>query len=321
MPTSYPLLWGASRHDYLQWSGFSDNSGPGSLARNAGEVLGVFGEVHATGIHSRRENSAGFATSVEAHNLVDMEENLWKLQSPVWPGDLLPAIDQPLATRSAALYAKECAGCHALIDRDDAQRRVKAQIIGLDEIGTAPLTALNLTDSIVPTGILEGSLTPDGTGVYGREVPAGGLIEVIVINTLKQNKAAALRTLANAKRWQLEQQPKQGSYTPDTEDDPFGSWRAYKARPLNGAWASSPYLHNGSVPTLYDLLLPEAERPARFAVGRWSYDPVKVGYITDGETPGLLDTTTPGNRNTGHEYGTALSDDDRWALVEYLKTL
>lgn len=75
------------------------------------------------------------------------------------------------------------------------------------------------------------------------------------------------------------------------------------------------------MPTLHDLLLPVAERPTRFAVGRWEYDPVNVGYVSDGEQPWVLDTTLTGNANIGHTYGTTLSDDDRGALVEYLKTL
>ncbi|MFT5684315.1 MAG: hypothetical protein ACI8RZ_005256 [Myxococcota bacterium] len=320
-PTSYPVLWDAPRHDYLQWTGFSANSGPGSIARNVGEVVGVFGEIHATGIHSPRENRAGFSTSIKAHNLVDMEETLWTLQSPLWPEDVLPTIDRALAEQGAALYAAECASCHAIIDRDDDDRRVVAQVIGLDQLGTDPLTATNLADARLPTGILEGSLTPDGTGLYGAEAPAMGLIEALVANSLKENKTAAIRTLANAKRWGLEESPKQGSHTPDSEADPFASLRAYKARPLNGAWASAPYLHNGSVPTLYDLLLPEAERPARFAVGSWRFDPVRVGFVSEGSEPWVLDTTIPGNQNTGHRYGTTLSDDKRWALVEYLKTL
>jgi hypothetical protein len=56
-------------------------------------------------------------------------------------------------------------------------------------------------------------------------------------------------------------------------------------------------------------------------VGRWEYDPIKVGYVSEGEAPWVLDTSLTGNHNVGHEYGTALSTEDRWALVEYLKTL
>ena len=97
----------------------------------------------------------------------------------------------------------------------------------------------------------------------------------------------------------------------------------YAARPLHGIWAAAPYLHNGSVPTLYDLLLPPERRPAAFALGGRAFDPVKVGFAasTDCDRPDcLVDTTRPGNGNGGHPYGATLSEADRMALVEYLKT-
>lgn len=101
---------------------------------------------------------------------------------------------------------------------------------------------------------------------------------------------------------------------------------AYKARSLDGIWATAPYLHNGSVPNLYELLLPAAERTKRFHVGQIEFDPVKVGFLTnkvEGKTT-LFDTTQEGNRNIGHDnpddYGT-FTEEERWQLVEYMKTL
>ncbi|MFN0069630.1 MAG: di-heme-cytochrome C peroxidase [Limisphaerales bacterium] len=106
---------------------------------------------------------------------------------------------------------------------------------------------------------------------------------------------------------------------------PDPAWRTtggYVARKLDGVWASPPYLHNGSVPTLHDLLLPVAQRPKTFPVGHREFDPRKVGFITDVAAPvWTMDTTIPGNFNHGHEFGTQLSEDDRWALIEYVKSL
>jgi hypothetical protein len=99
---------------------------------------------------------------------------------------------------------------------------------------------------------------------------------------------------------------------------------AYKARPLDGIWATAPYLHNGSVPSLYQLLLPVKDRAKQFFVGTRDFDPKNVGFKTD-NAPGafLFDTTKPGNSNAGHDtYGMdAMTDDQRWQLVEYLNTL
>ena len=79
---------------------------------------------------------------------------------------------------------------------------------------------------------------------------------------------------------------------------------AYKVRPLNGVWATPPYLHNGSVPTVYDLLSPLDERPKQFYLGNREYDPVKLGYKTDKLTNGFLfDTSIRGNAIRGTNSG------------------
>ncbi len=103
-------------------------------------------------------------------------------------------------------------------------------------------------------------------------------------------------------------------------------WRVtkeYASRPLVAPWATAPYLHNNSVPTLYHLLLPAKDRPKTFPVGHREYDPVKLGYTTvgAGQPSVIFDTTEEGNINTGHEYGTDLKEADRMTLLEYLKSL
>ena len=96
----------------------------------------------------------------------------------------------------------------------------------------------------------------------------------------------------------------------------------YRARPLNGIWATGPFLHNGSVPTLADLLEPVAERPTQFTVGNTAFDPSQVGFMSaSGDAGFTVDTSISGNSNAGHTYGTSLSSDDRTALLEYLKSL
>ena len=94
-----------------------------------------------------------------------------------------------------------------------------------------------------------------------------------------------------------------------------------KGRPMNGIWATAPYLHNGSVPTLDDLLKPASARKATFKLGSREFDPVKVGYVDEGDF--IFDTkANPGNSNAGHEYGeTVFTDAERAQLIEYMKTL
>jgi len=113
----------------------------------------------------------------------------------------------------------------------------------------------------------------------------------------------------------------------------------YKARPLAGVWATAPYLHNGSVRNLYQMLSPQHERDSKFFIGRPEFDPVQVGIkIAEQKDGGFwLDTSITGNANTGHEFrdgysawkegnppqfgviGPAYTSDERYEIIEYLK--
>jgi hypothetical protein len=115
---------------------------------------------------------------------------------------------------------------------------------------------------------------------------------------------------------------------------------------LNGVWTTAPYLHNGSVPSLYWMLTPAAERPKQFCMGTRDFDPQQVGFHVDaGEKQSCRHGETlfsavdsqgmpiPGNSNLGHSLegtpgpgkpgviGRLLTDDERYDLIEYLKTL
>jgi hypothetical protein len=97
------------------------------------------------------------------------------------------------------------------------------------------------------------------------------------------------------------------------------STQRYWAATLSGVWARSPYLHNGSVRTMKELLTPPAKRATTFRRGSHQYDGNDMGYTDEG--PYVLDTSTAGSANTGHTYGTAFLDREKRDLIEYLKTL
>jgi RoxA-like, cytochrome c-like len=122
---------------------------------------------------------------------------------------------------------------------------------------------------------------------------------------------------------------------PDGRPFVVSDTRGYQAPPLDGVWATAPYFHNGSAPTVYHVLN-SAARPKVFTrsyrTGAEEYDPVRLGWkvtvpeAPPADTPGferrkVYDTTLPGRGNGGHTYGDDLSDDDRLAVIEYLKTL
>lgn len=117
---------------------------------------------------------------------------------------------------------------------------------------------------------------------------------------------------------------------------PIAETAGYQAPPLDGIWATAPYFHNGSCPTLLDVLNSRI-RPKIFTrtyrTGKEDYDPVRVGWKVQPldrppssslpaiERRKVYDTSQPGRSNEGHTYGDHLSDDERMALIEYLKTL
>ncbi|MEM7585776.1 MAG: hypothetical protein AAF560_20470 [Acidobacteriota bacterium] len=220
-------------------------------------------------------------TSVLPHNVIALEATAHQLVAPAWPTQVLGAIDADRASRGEALYGQHCLSCHQ-----------QETLTPVDEIGTDPLRAVNFANLEQDGKSYAQLLIELGDAVGQKSMDAHGVTP---------------EELAPIER----------------SADP--TWRithAYHTRQLAGIWASPPYLHNGSVPTLWDLLQPASARPASFPVGR-ELDPEKVGLSADGQGEGawVFDSATAGNANTGHEYGVELSDDDKWALVEYMKTL
>jgi hypothetical protein len=109
----------------------------------------------------------------------------------------------------------------------------------------------------------------------------------------------------------------------------------YQAPPLDGIWATAPYFHNGSVPTVYQVLNSKA-RPTiytrSYRTDRQDYDTANLGWkITElakmppglqpNEERRIYNTTLPGRHSTGHTYGDKLTEAERMAVIEYLKTL
>ena len=113
--------------------------------------------------------------------------------------------------------------------------------------------------------------------------------------------------------------------TPPFKFDAYRKTNGYSNSPLDGVWARAPYLHNGSVPTLWDLLQPVEKRPTIFYTGYDVYDPRNVGFVTlgpDAESMGFkYEVCMPGNSNVGHTFGTELKDAEKWDLIEFMKTL
>jgi len=354
-PVSYAFLWDIAQADYVQWNGIGDNGAVGPLGRNSGEVVGVFGtldwqkkpgfSISSLILGDGKDRShISYRSSLDKRNLRLIESQLAQLQSPQWPEKMLGKIDQKRSVKGEVLYKKNCLSCHQVIDRTDPDRRVIANFTKLETIGTDPQMAVNAATYTGRSGIVGGLIQSTSVGkLYMQEVaPVASILTLAttgVVATPDPDLWAPTRfaewvyTLATAFfSNDVVSTMKQGDYNPDTTVDPFASLKVYKGRPLNGIWATAPYLHNGSVPTLYDLLLPakaldgwnDEVRPERFSVVYREFDPVKVGFVNhpSNDRALMFETHRRGNSNAGHEYGTQdLDRDDRLNLLEYLKTL
>ena len=234
-----------------------------------------------------------------------------------------------------------------------------------DFIGTDPSMTCNALVHKSPSGRLQGQLNAAAITESSEDRPFGDhavttdLLRVLIQRDIKTNPTSVLLTIAEnqigaAGRLltqyafaEVDQITGQGN-----DGDPLARLRAqlrdcatvvqkalvhvpdsptpmYKARPLNGIWATAPYLHNGSVPTLYDLLLPQDQRPKSFGYFDGEMDVVKGGLKDASKNPAAYvqnvyrkdGSLIIGNWNGGHEYGVQLSHDQKLDLVEYLKGL
>lgn len=247
-PTDMPSVWNLKKYqpergNRMNWAG--DSHDARSVVMDS--ALGLLG----TAPHSKKP----FLGEIDW--LVDY---LGNKPAPRYPF----AIDATRAARGKALFATQCAGCHA-------GARV-GNVVPLAEIGTDA----------------------------GR------------IGTWNEKAAREANQVVE----------KMGIERKGLVEAPL---TGYVAQFLDGIWLRAPYLHNGSVPSLRDLLTPPAQRPKVFWRGYDVYDPVKVGFVSQGpaaERAGShYDTSQLGGGNGGHDFGTRLPDADKAVLIEYLKTL
>lgn len=321
-PVSFPFLWQTPHLDWVQWNGSVDNP----LGRNVGEVMGVYGSFTLFD----DPKGSQFSSSVKIGNLAWMEEQVAALTAPEWPAADFGAIDTAKADAGKKLYEQTCVKCHFVRDASGSfpmtpknkfgKQFIQTVMVPVEKIGTDPMMVKRFVRIVDP-----GVLRPLMGGA--AKVPAAKLLGVADGGVIK-------RALGEMKPPPTPEQilAMMGFRDPDIgPPNPI----AYKARPLDGIWATAPYLHAGSVPNLYQLLLPAKDRVKSFHVGSREFDPVDIGLSTK-PFPGSFEFRTvdangapiPGNSNAGHEgpdytqiSNRDFTDEERRALIEYMKTL
>lgn len=311
-PANSPFLWDVWKFDWVHYN--ASFSQP--MSRNILQVLGNGGAtnfVDAAGEPVR--GPARWDTSIDFEALQELEDGYRKLSAPAWPRDLFGPYDKSQAVKGKALFAELCSSCHAprpYAGRAARQAQLAVKLVPLDAIGTDPAHAQTFAERRYDASKLTGSSDP----ISGSE----GL--VLITDKVKERGYDKLG-YTRAQR---------------AAADGFGRRNevrgplAYKARTLDGVWSTGPFLHNGSVPNIYELLSPVSERSSVFWVGNYEYDPVKLGHVSREFAGGFrFDTTMPGNSNRGHEFrngprgdgviGRLLTHKERMAITEYLKAL
>jgi hypothetical protein len=285
-PVCYPYLWGFKDFSFFHYAANTNSI----LERNIGQALGL---------GATYDNKFGtFATSVDIRNLTRLEDLASKITVPDWP---FGAIDATKAANGKVLYQQHCAACHEKFQPAPPPPNVPSgswtlNLYPVDEIGTDPNEAQNF---------------PVPVKINGKDVPFPQAIQELIPKIEETYYKDFNISAAEQAEWNHGRLP--------------AVWEGrlvYSARPMAGVWATPPYLHNGSVLTLYDLLLPASQRPTSFQVGTRKYDTVHLGYVneTDPQRSFKFDTTVAGNHKSGHEYGTTLSETDKMHLLEFLKS-
>jgi mono/diheme cytochrome c family protein len=221
-------------------------------------------------------------TRERAQEVDDMFRDIQAYVASVRPPAYPRSIDAALAAEGEPLFLESCAGCHGTYSTDESQETYPNLLLPLDAIGTDPVVA-----------------------------------EAGVVH------APQLVTWYNDSFY--------GEITRMEPNDPFPG---YMPPPLDGIWATAPFLHNGSVPNL-ELVLNSRKRPTywrRVDLDSTNFDETTVGWpfvevpypqdeAPEDERSMVYDTTKFSQSNAGHTFGDHLTDDERRAVLEYLKTL
>lgn len=354
-PVNFPKLWDAWRYTWVQWN--ASVSQP--LGRNIAEAIGVGARVtpllinNTTGLPMPSPDSKPcmkeynwdtgkgtidpikctplIGTSINLKNLNDLEGYVRKLKSPEWPKEVFGPIDETLRAAGEKLYNGEgergrevyCARCHYQKPQESyLLENFPLYESPIHEIGTDATNTYNFYARRVDAPLFGWKDRPADDAVADLTT----LITQTLCLNLKKSEWHDDQVYCEEKMQEMTQGRK-------------NIWRnplIYMAGTNWGVWATAPYLHNGSVPNLYQLLSPREERSVKFCVGNLEFDPKHVGYVLS-EAPCAafdefeFDTNKIGNANTGHEFrndalgngviGRWLAPKERLAIIEYLKTL
>jgi cytochrome c553 len=370
-PVVIPPLWYTHDYDWVQ----SVAAIGQPLGRNVTESWGVNSAVDLT----NSDPSQRFHSSIPIRNMFWMETLVSVMKAPQWPEEILGKVDPEAVKLGRYLYEEKifdnaltpaeeqwcpdaaaadgyepcpnpnmenkglCARCHGPAGQvnvnENGKRYFQLPMYKLSVIGTDPGDAVNFNGRQVYTGVLRSTF--------------GGKDKVGVGEALLVTTSAIMAREMDQQHIPPEDRLKVTGF----RKNDFRAPLAYPARPLTGYWSTPPYMHNGAIPNLYEVMSPASERSATFWTGSEEFDPAKVGYRTEKFEGGFrfdtkrtfaqaaansvrelfsghlrFDREIAGNSNLGHEFrdapkgtpgviGPYLSPKERMAIIEYMKVM
>jgi hypothetical protein len=317
-PTKPPFLWNSPQGSWTQWRGVQQDP----INRNLTETMGVYMSMDLT---AKSPQEGLFDSNARLKNLEEIEDWLNRLAPPKWPEEVFGKIDRTKAAKGKEVFVQRCAGCHNSYPytwtepNKYGKRFVQVGLVPQAYVGT---DRMQFED--VRSFALTGDLAPNlPEPLKGKNLVPGGYLYLGLQGSILETALAKIKQSEeeSAKMHGYRELPVPRASAVDR----------YKAAPRDGVWATPPFMHNGSVPNLYEMLLPAAQRTKKFYLGR-DFDPVKVGVDTSGKSGKyMVDTSLIGSSNAGHSFenaplgngviGPLLTDDERWELVEYLKSI
>jgi hypothetical protein len=312
-PVGAPYLWDIARLNWVHYNASFNER----VSRNILQVLGNGGRTYFLDEQGKMKKGAEIWTSsFDIKRLLEIEDGYASIKAPEWPNSIFGSVDMEKAKRGRALFMTNCAKCHApkpILGTDPKRPQLAVTEIPLHVIGTDTNEAAGFVNRRYDASKVLGKNTPKIDGAAGLQLVTSEMANYAFdkLGWTKEQRQAA---------------------SGDDRPNKVRAKAIYKARPLDGIWSTPPFLHNGSVPNLYELLSPPSERSVTFWLGSYEFDPVKVGYQNkQSKKSTLFDTRLSGNSNSGHAFtddistkgkiGRALSHEERLDLIEYLKVL
>jgi hypothetical protein len=300
---NFPPLWYAFNDDWAQWFVKIHHSGTRNwIQAVASSAIRPPKMVEGLG-------AKAIIATVNFDNIERIQSSLERLRTPKWPEQVFGELDAKRIAKGRVLYERSCAECH---DRQPLAPNELGIILNQRrayDVGTDPTAYQQFAE--------DGERRAAGLAALSEKILLARRAQLLErVDEAEADNYAKLDSRGRPNRWGLAVD--EYASRPEMRDWPTSGAPCW-APPLDGVFASSPYFHNGSVRTLWEVLLAPEERAAKFHTGTTEFDAHDVGLRDEGDFE--FDTGELGKSNRGHAFGVTWSKEEKLDVLEYLKSI